>query len=103
MNKILLTIISISFTVMLLLCWHPDLPYLYFQLLRVIGMIVFTLLAYDSYKRNNIPFALIFGISVLIIQPFVKVPLGRFNWNMVDTVWSFFILINMFLLNKKPH
>ncbi len=85
---------------MLLVCWLPDLPYLYFQFIRVIGMVVFGLLAYTNYERGNMPFAIIFGISLLIIQPFVKIPLGRFNWNILDTIWAVLIIVNSIQLLK---
>lgn len=98
-----ISILSLIYAIMLLICWHPDLPYLYFQLIRVIGMITFGLLAYLNYERGNMPFAIIFGISILIIQPFVKVPLGRFNWNILDTIWAVLLIINsiQFLKNKN--
>lgn len=94
-KEIIISILSLVYAVMLLMCWNPNLPYLYFQLIRVIGIVVFALLAYTNYERENMSFAIIFGISLLIIQPFFKVPLGRFNWNILDTIWSVLIVVNV--------
>ena len=93
-KEIIIPILSLAYAVMLIICWHPDLPYVYFQLIRVIGMVVFGLLTYTNYERENMPFTVIFGISLLVIQPFIKVPLGRFNWNILDTIWSVLIIVN---------
>ena len=101
-KETLISILSIVYAIMLLVCWLPDLPYLYFQLIRVIGMITFGLLAYINNERNNMPFAIIFGISILIIQPLIKIPLGRFNWNVLDTIWAVLIIVNSIQLLKSP-
>lgn len=90
----ILVVISILFSLMLLYCWKSDLPYLYFQFIRVTGMIVFGLMAYQSYTTQKMNLAIVFFLSVLIINPFFKVPLGRFNWNVLDTVWAVLLLIN---------
>ena len=102
-KETILLVISFAYSIMLLICWHPELPYSYFQFIRVAGMIVFALLSYDSYERRNIPFTIIFTISVLIIQPFLKVPLGRFYWNIVDTIWAVLILINVVYVFRKTN
>jgi|JI6StandDraft_1071083.scaffolds.fasta_scaffold408338_2 hypothetical protein len=93
-SEMIINVISIVFAIMLLYCWKSDLPYLYFQFIRVTGMIVFGLLAYQSYTMQKMNLAIVFFLSVLIINPFFKVPLGRFNWNVLDTVWAVLLLIN---------
>ncbi len=101
MSNKLLSIVSIGYAIMLLICWHPDLPYVYFQFIRILGMITFGLLAYTNHERRNMPFAIIFWLSVLIIQPFIKIPLGRFNWNVLDTIWAVLIVVNSIQLLKS--
>ena len=86
--------ISIVFSIMLLLCWKSGLPFLYFQFIRVAGMIVFALVAFQSYTKQKMYFAIVFFMSILIINPFFKVPLGRFNWNILDTIWAILLVIN---------
>lgn len=86
---------------MLLYCWNKNLSYLYFQMIRNLGMIIFALMAYINFERKNIAFVIIFGISVLIIQPFIKIPLGRFNWNILDTIWAVLLILNSFWLFKS--
>ncbi len=97
----LLSVASGILIIMLLTCWNKHLPWLYFQLLRVVAMIIFSLLAFESNERENKSFAIIFGLSVLIINPFIKVPLGRFNWNILDTIWSVLLIVNIFRMHKK--
>jgi hypothetical protein len=90
----IIAIASIVFALMLLYCWKSDLPYVYFQFIRVAGMVVFGLVAYQSYTKQKMNLAIVFFLSVLIINPFFKVPLGRFNWNVLDTIWAVLLLIN---------
>jgi hypothetical protein len=103
MNNKAISTLSLVYAFMLLICWYPKLPYLYFQFIRVIGLVVFGLLAYINHERNNMPFAIIFGVSLLIIQPFIKIPLGRFNWNVLDTIWAVLIIVNSIQLFKTKN
>ena len=93
MNKKLVAI-SFIFALLLLYCWNKSLPYLYFQFIRIVGMVVFSLLAYYNLKQQKLAFAIIFAISVLIINPFIKISLGRFYWNITDTIWAILIIFN---------
>lgn len=93
-KEIPITIAAFIFAFMLLYCWNKSLPYLYFQMIRNLGMVVFALIAYINFERNNITFVIIFGMSMLIIQPFIKIPLGRFNWNILDTIWAVLLIFN---------
>lgn len=96
-----LAFISFIYALMLLYCWNKSLPYVYFQFIRVIGMIVFSLLSHHKFKDNDTAFAIFFLISVLIINPFIKVPLGRFYWNIIDTIWAVILLFNSITLFKE--
>lgn len=51
-------------------------------------MLIFGILAYYSKATNQPYFTIIFFISIFIINPFIKVSLGRFNWNILDTIWA---------------
>lgn len=101
-KEIILAITTIIFSIMLLICWYDSLPWLYFQLLRNIGIVVFALIAYINYSLGNIIFAIIFSISVLIIQPFIKVPMGRYYWNIIDTIWAIILIVNTLIILKNP-
>jgi len=64
-----------------------DLPYFYFQFVRVIGMTGFVLLAYFDRRDERDAFAIIWICSAIIINPIFKVPLGRTLWNVIDIIW----------------
>lgn len=70
---------------LLLLCLAP-MPYGYYQLVRIVAMIAFAIMAYQYYERKAMPLAITFGGLALLFQPFIKAALGRTMWNVVDVV-----------------
>lgn len=70
---------------LLLLCLAP-MPYGYYQLVRIVAMIAFAIMAYQYYEKRVMPLAITFGGLALLFQPFIKVALGRTMWNVVDVV-----------------
>lgn len=87
-------ILSILFLVCLL-----DMPYGYYQFVRFIGMIGFGLLAFENYQKNQTWFV-IWISSALLINPFIKIALGRDMWNTIDVIWAVLLVVNIFL-NKR--
>jgi hypothetical protein len=86
------TIIAVA----LLLCLFP-LPYGYYELVRLGGMVCFAVLAYQSYQQKQEGWMVVYAALALLFQPFFKIALGRGMWNMVDvsvaglllwTVWK---------------
>lgn len=75
-------------------------PYGYFQLVRFFGMIVFIILAYFEKDKTNKTQMVVWICSALLINPFIKIALGRFIWNIVDVIWAI-LLIGTFLLEKN--
>jgi hypothetical protein len=70
---------------LLLLCLAP-MPYGYYQLVRIVAMIVFAIMAYQYYGKKVMPLAITFAGLALLFQPFIMVALGRTMWNVVDVV-----------------
>lgn len=70
---------------LLLLCLAP-MPYGYYQLVRIVAMIAFAIMAYQYYEKRVMPLAITLGGLALLFQPFIKVALGRTMWNVVDVV-----------------
>ena len=97
--KNLTVVLSVILIVMFLLCWNHNLPYLYFQFLRVIAILIFAVCAFYDYENGNKYFAFIFIISIFIINPIFKIPLGRFYWNVLDTIWSLILIVRIINLN----
>jgi|TARA_B100000795_G_C22626295_1_gene370852 hypothetical protein len=96
MNKIIA--IKITFVILLLVCLL-DMPYGYYQFVRFIGMIGFGLLAFENYQKNQTWFV-IWISSVLLINPFFKIALGRDIWNIVDVIWAVLLVVSI-ILNKR--
>jgi hypothetical protein len=77
-------------------------PYGYFQLVRIISLTGFLILAYMANK-SNFKITAIFYIGLIILfQPFFKIYLGRQIWNIVDVIVAFCLITSMFIsLEKK--
>lgn len=79
------SLIKIALAVLFFLCLL-DMPYGYYQLVRFIALIGFTMLAYESYvKENNQAVIVYIGLAILF-QPLFKIALGREMWNIVDVI-----------------
>jgi hypothetical protein len=91
-------IIKIVLSILFLVCLF-DMPYGYFQLVRFLGMIGFVVLAYNDYPKNQNWFIL-WASSAILINPFIKIELGREIWNIVDIVWVI-VLISSIFINRK--
>ena len=92
-NKIIA--IKITLSVLLLVCLF-DMPYGYYQFVRFIGMISFGLLAFEK----NQTWFVIWISSAILINPFLKIALGRDIWNIIDVLWVILLVVSM-ILNKR--
>lgn len=70
-------------------------PYSYYEISRFVGMIGFTIIGYDAYKKQNTLFMIIWFSSALLINPFFKLALGRTLWNIIDIIWIILLLISL--------
>ena len=91
-------ILKVLLAILLLLCLL-DWPYSYFQFIRVFGMTCFAVLAYLDRNNKNKTFVIIWICSAIIINPIIKVPLGRTMWNVVDVNYSPFLRPLFCILN----
>lgn len=89
--------IKILLIVLFILCLF-DWQYGFYQFVRFIGMIGFGILAYNEYEKNTNLF-LIWISSLILINPFFKITLGKEIWNIVDIAWVVIIVYS--LLNRK--
>ena len=94
MNIIVKVIIKIILAV-LFLCCLLDMPYSYFQLVRFLGMTGFVWLAYQERNSQDKTILIIWIASALLINPFIKVALGRTVWNAVDIVWALILIFTI--------
>lgn len=83
--------IEITLAVLLILCLAP-MPYGYYQLVRFVAMVVFSIMAFNYYKEKKNELSIIFGALALLFQPFLKVALGRMMWNVVDVAVALLLI-----------
>jgi hypothetical protein len=86
--------IKILLAILFFLCL-ADMPYGYYQILRIVSMIGFSILAFYSAESKNYPEAFLFIGLVLLFQPFEKIALGRTLWNIVDFIVAVFLLFRL--------
>ena len=94
-----LNLLKIGLAILFLICLL-DMPYGYYQLIRFLGMVLFLVFAYHSNRNRNNTFAVIWLSSALLINPFIKIALGRTIWNIVDIFWAVFLFISIWADNK---
>ena len=100
MDRQIKNILKIALSILLLLCLLK-MPYGYFQLVRFIGMIVFIILAYFEKDKTNKILMVVWICSALLINPFIKIALGRFIWNIVDVIWAILLIGTLLLARNK--
>jgi len=92
-------IIKILLALLLFIC-IADMPYGYYQLVRFVGLIGFSILAYKAYEHNKKIEMIIFVGLALLFQPFFKISIGREIWNIVDVIVGVGLLLSIFIKNK---
>ena len=84
---------------LLILCLAP-MPYGYYQLVRFIALVLFAVFAYNTWRQEQRPLAVVLGALALLFQPFVKIVLGRTMWNIVDVLVAL-LLLSLILKEKR--
>lgn len=77
--------------IMLLICLL-DMPYGYYQLVRFVAMIVFSISAFVFGSKQNRTLMITMGILALLFQPLFPIALGRMIWNIVDVIVAIFLI-----------
>lgn len=93
------SLIKIGLSIMLLLCLL-DMPYGYYQLVRFVALIGFSILAYHANQKEEQTSQVIFIILAILFQPFFKIALGRTLWNIVDVIVALGLMFSL-ISNKK--
>lgn len=63
-----------------------DMPYWYYQFVRVAATLVFVILAMQSYKLKSNPMTVAFIVLAILFQPIEKIAFGREIWNALDVL-----------------
>ena|SRR5690606_2756754 len=84
-----------SLIVALLLCLF-DMPYWYYQLLRIFGTIGFVYLAYIYYKSKIRITPQLFVACAIVINPILKISFDRDTWHIVDLILAIIVIATVF-------
>jgi hypothetical protein len=87
-------IVKIGLAAMLFICLL-DMPYGYYQFVRVAATLVFVLLAIQSFNLNLNAMVLIYMVLAILFQPFEKIALGREIWNVLDVIVGIGLLLSL--------
>src|SRR5690606_28895760 len=91
-------ILKLGLIILLLGCLLP-MPYGYFQLVRFAGMALFLLFADFERNKPDNAFVIIWILCAAILNPFIKVALGRTIWNIVDLILA--VLLSFSILKDR--
>lgn len=93
----MIRIIKVSFSILLLLCLF-DMKYGYYNFVRVVAIFVFSILLIEA--KNKILKTFYFTL-LITFQPLIKIPFGRFIWNVVDVAVAAFLIISVTNIFEK--
>jgi hypothetical protein len=104
--------IKIVLVILLFLCLL-DMPYGFYQFVRLAGFFGFIYLAYNEYENRKEMEAightdlkakyssiLTFVILAILFQPFFKIALGRDLWTVVDVIVGVGLVVSIFIKQK---
>lgn len=86
--------IKVLLAVILFLCIF-DMPYDYYQFVRIAATLGFAHLAYSANKQNLDSEVITYLILVLVFQPFATVHLNKITWNVIDLVVAVGLLMTL--------
>jgi len=92
-------IIKLGLATLFFICL-VDMPYGYFQIVRISALIGFSLLAYyANLNENKTEMIIYFGLAILF-QPIIKIALGRTMWNIVDVIVGLWLIYQILKAKK---
>lgn len=98
-NKNILKIIASGF---LFVALFDGLPYGYFMFLRFVVCAVGIYLTYKTYEDNKESlWVWVFAGIAVLFNPIFIIHLERATWTVVDLIVGVFLLLSMFIQNKK--
>jgi hypothetical protein len=77
-----------------------EMPYGFYQLVRMVALIGFCMLAYNSYNNGKVNITILYLGLALLFQPFIKISLGREIWNIVDIIVGGYLVTTLFYQSK---
>lgn len=95
-----MNILRIGMIVLLLLCVF-DMPYGYFQFLRIAAFVVFGLLAWEYRESEQKLFFALYLVGALLFNPVFPVHLGRALWLVMDLAYAALLGYDLVQLGKE--
>ncbi len=86
--------IKIILAVILFMCLL-DMPYSYYQFVRIGATLGFAHLAYSANKQNLDGEVITYIILTLVFQPFATVHLNKITWNVIDVIVGVGLLLSI--------
>jgi len=86
--------LKVGLILLFLLCL-VDMPYGYYQFVRFVGALSLGYLAYYEFKNDVEIFPFIWIGAALLLQPFLKISLGRTIWNIVDVLLAVLLIVSI--------
>ncbi len=96
MNK---SYVKISLIILFALCLI-EMPYWYYQLVRIFGTIGLVYLAYSEHLNNRKFFAITFFTLAILFNPIFNIYFGRTEWLIIDVFTIIVIIFNYFIKIK---
>lgn len=78
-------VLKIGLIIVLLLCLL-EMPYGYYQFVRVISFVVLGYIAYVEYQKSKIAISILYFTGAILFNPLFKVALGKTIWQIIDIV-----------------
>ena len=72
-------------------------PYGYYQLVRFVALMGFSILAYQANEKQNKTEMIIYACLAVLFQPIFKIALGRQIWNIVDVIVGIGLIVSIFI------
>lgn len=96
----MLKTIKILLSLLFFLCL-ADMPYGFYQLVRLAALVGFAILAFQADKEGKKKMMIIYAALALLFQPFFKIALGRDLWNIIDVLAGIGLLVSIFIKPPK--
>lgn len=88
------TTLKLPLAILLFLCLL-DMPYGYYQFVRVVATIAFVYLAFTAFEQKNQQELIIFIVLAILFQPLEKFAFGRVLWNIIDVAVGIYLIASL--------
>jgi hypothetical protein len=100
LKKINVDLVKLIAAIILFICPF-DMLYWFYDIVRTLALIGFGFLAFDARKKRKNIEAVIFLCLAILFQPILKIHLTKAIWIVIDLVVGIWLLISLFIKEKK--